>query len=70
MQQQQQYGISTGPLGDKINLIVGLFKHCGGKSAEYTAAVAKLPAYEKPHVEAAVLRQIAAFQQQLQQLQM
>ena len=69
-QQQQQYGFSTGPLGDKINLIVGMFKHCGGKSAEYTAAVAKLPADEKPHVETAIRRYVVASQQQQQQLQM
>ena len=70
MQQQQQYGFSGGPLGDKINLIVGLFKQCGGKSAEYEAAIAKLPAHEKPHVDAAIWRHTVASQQQQQQLQM
>ena len=70
MQQQEQYGFSTGPLGDKISLIVGMFKKCGGKSDAYQAEVAKLPAHEAQHVNAAIRRHVVAFQQQQQQLQM
>ncbi len=70
MQQQQQSWHCSGPLADRIATIVGLFKKCGGESAEYHQAMAQLPLNEASYVARAIQIHIATIQQQQQQLQM